>query len=197
MLRYLTCFLILATAGAVAPEYFRTGFTHILPGGADHILFLLALFLVTQDFARLLFLLTLFTLSHSLAMGLSLHGIIDLPASFVEPAIALSIVAVAAEALRKKESPRIGPWVIFASGIVHGLGFAHSFGGDPPEKADFLPAMLSFNLGIECGQIVVIGIAWILAAPWWKRAWYPTFVARPAAFAIAASGLCWAALRMA
>ncbi len=188
--------ILLASAAAAVPEYFALGFTHILPGGADHMLFLLALFLVTRDFARLLFLLTLFTLAHSLAMGLSLHGIMDLPAGFVEPAIALSIVAVAMEAFRKKESTRIGPWVVSVSGIVHGLGFAHSFGGNPPADADFLPAMLSFNLGIECGQIAVIGIAWLLAAPWWKRAWYPAYVARPTAFAIAASGLCWAALRV-
>jgi hypothetical protein len=188
--------ILLASASAVAPEYFAIGFTHILPYGLDHILFLLALFFLTQKPSDLLIQLTLFTLAHSLSMGLSLYGMVDAPGFIVEVAIALSITFVAAENLFRQRLSPWRPWIVFASGLVHGLGFAHSFGDRTFEKGDFLPALFGFNMGIEAGQIVVIGIAYALVAVWWKRENYRRMIARPASLLIAASGLCWAAERL-
>jgi HupE / UreJ protein len=195
MLRSFIGILILATAAAVVPEYFLLGFTHVLPGGADHILFILALFFLTRDFATLLFQMTLFTLAHSLTLGLSLFGLVDAPSAAVETGIALSIVWVGVENLYQKNLSRWRPWAVFGFGLLHGLGFAHSFGENRMPPGDFLPALFSFNAGIECGQLAVIGLAYAVVAFWWRHARYQAWVARPASLAIAAVGLFWAADR--
>ncbi len=188
--------IIMASAGAVVPEYFRTGFTHIFPDGADHILFLLALFFLTRKFHDLLLQLTLFTLAHSLTLALTLYGFVDMPGVVVEVAIALSITFVAVENLFKERLSPWRTWVVFGSGLVHGLGFAHSFGGAPVGKPDFLPAIFSFNMGIEAGQIAVVGTAWLLTATWRNRGSYRTHIARPASCLIALSGIYWAVERV-
>jgi len=184
--------IILASTGAVIPTYFAEGFTHILPHGPDHILFILALFFLTRKPSDLLFQLTLFTLAHSLTLGLSLYGFIGLPEVLVEISIALSIMFVAAENLRREALSPWRPWVVFASGLVHGLGFAHSFPAIPEGSTDFLIAMFSFNLGIEFGQIAVVGLAYAAVAAWWKHINYRNFIAKPASIFIATSGLYWA-----
>lgn len=185
--------LIMASASAVIPDYFAKGFSHIVPHGPDHILFILALFFLTRKPADLLFQLTLFTLAHSLTLGLSLYGFIGLPGIVVETAIALSIVFVAAENLRKESLSPWRPWVVFASGLVHGLGFANHFPAIPGSSGDFLAAMFSFNMGIEFGQIAVVALAYGAVAAWWKHDRYRSHIAKPASIAIALSGLYWVA----
>lgn len=192
MFRIVSAIVILASAGVVAPAYFVSGFTHILPHGPDHILFLLALFFLTRKPADLLLQLTLFTIAHSLTLGLSLYGLVDLPDAIVETAIALSIVFVAVENLRKETLGPWRPWVVFASGLIHGLGFAHNFPAIPVGSADFLTALFSFNMGIELGQIAVVGIAYAAVAAWWNHHRYRSHIARPASVLIALSGLWWA-----
>ncbi len=196
MPRLLPALFVIASAGAVAPGYFASGFSHIIPSGADHILFLLALFFFTRKASDLLLQLTLFTLAHSLTLGLSLYGILDAPSAIVEVVIALSIAFVAAENLFRKRLSGWRPWVVFASGLVHGLGFAHSFGAVPEAKSEFLAALFSFNMGIEAGQLVVVGIAWLAVAPWWKKDSYQRLIARPASCLICLSGLLWAVERV-
>lgn len=196
MSRILTGLFILASASAVVPRYFGIGFTHILPGGLDHILFLLALFFLTRKFTDLLLQLTLFTLAHSLTLALSLYGFVNVPEVAVEVAIALSITFVAAENLYKERLSPWRPWVVFGSGLIHGLGFAHSFEETLVGKADFIPALFSFNLGIEAGQLAVVGTAWILTAAWRKQETYRSRIARPASCLIALSGIYWAVERM-
>lgn len=194
----ITLFLgLIASAAAVVPGAFVSGFSHILPYGIDHILFLLALFFLTRDFGSLLAQMTLFTLAHSLTLALSMYGLVSVPQLLVEVAIALSIAFVAAENLFRERISRWRPWVVFASGLVHGLGFAHSFARTQIAPAEFLPALFAFNMGIEAGQLVVIGIAYLMVALWWKRESYRRMVARPASLLIAVSGLCWAAVLIA
>jgi hypothetical protein len=192
MTRLLTgCLLAaLATAGSVIPAYFSSGFRHILPEGVDHILFILGLFFLSRRFPVLLFQMTLFTLAHSLTLGLSLHGLISLPTQWVEVAIALSISFIAAENLFAKGRLHAWrPWIVFGFGLIHGLGFAHSFGEKPLAADQFLPAIFSFNLGIEIGQLTVIGLAFAVVGLWQKRDWYPHAIARPVSMLIALSGL--------
>jgi len=187
----------LASASGVVPEYFATGFGHVLPDGLDHILFILGLFFLSRSFPVLLFQMTLFTLAHSLTLGLSLYGFISVPGKIVEIAIALSISFIAIENLIVKDRLRAWrPWVIIAFGLVHGLGFAHSFAEKPISKDNFLPALFSFNLGIEFGQVAVIGIAYVAVALWWKRDWYSNVIARPACVAIAMIGFYMASQRI-
>lgn len=192
---FLGLLILASTASAVIPEYFVIGFRHILPDGLDHILFILALFFLTRNFGTLLLQMTLFTLAHSLTLGLSLFGFVHVPSAPVEIAIALSIAFVAMENLFSEKISRWRPWVVFGSGLVHGLGFAHSFEEGVVESGDFLPALFSFNMGVEFGQIAVIGIAWAAVALWWKRDWYRAAIARPASAMIALSGFYWAVER--
>ena len=189
MIRALLFFGLIASAVAVVPDCFVLGFSHILPYGLDHILFLLALFFLAKEFSSLLMQMTLFTLAHSLTLALSMYR--------VEVAIALSIAFVAAENLFSDKISRWRSCVVFASGLVHGMGFAHSFSMKEIPTADFLPALLGFNMGIEAGQLAVIGIAYVMVAAWWKRENYRRMIAQPASFLIALSGLFWAALRIA
>ncbi len=195
------CFILaliaLATASAVIPRFFVMGFTHILPNGLDHMLFILGLFFLTRNFAVLLFQMTLFTLAHSLTLGLSMFGGVSITSGWVEVAIALSIVFVAVENLLSKRLSRWRPWWVFGFGLIHGLGFAHAFGENTLSQDDFLPAMFSFNVGIEVGQLAVVGVAYALVAIWWKHGEYSKRIARPASAAIAMTGLYWAAERLA
>lgn len=195
MTRYAPGLLFLASASAAIPKFFAIGFTHILPHGLDHILFILGLFFLTRNFGVLLFQMTLFTLAHSLTLGLSLYGILSVPTQIVEIAIALSIVFVAVENLFSDRPSRWRPAVVFASGLVHGLGFAHSFQETLVAPGDFLAALFSFNMGIEFGQLAVLGLAYVAVAAWWKRDCYRAAVAIPASVIIAASGLYWAVER--
>jgi hypothetical protein len=195
MIRPLSVLILLATATAVVPRYFALGFTHILPGGLDHILFILGLFLLTRSFGVLLFQMTLFTLAHSLTLGLSLYGFLTVPMQAVEIAIALSIAFIAIENLFCEKLSRWRPGMVFAFGLVHGLGFAHSFLETPASAAEFLPALFSYNLGIEFGQLTVVGIAYAAVALWWRSDSYRAAIARPASAIIAASGLYWAVER--
>ena len=184
-----------ATATAVVPKFFVLGFTHILPSGPDHILFILALFFLSRDFGVLLFQMTLFTLAHSLTLGLGLYGVIAIPAAAVEVAIALSIAFVALENLFLQRLSPWRPWLVFGFGLVHGLGFAHSFQKMPLAPADFLPALFSFNMGIECGQLVVVGLAFAAVATGRRRDKCFQVIARPASTVIALTGVYWAVER--
>ncbi|MES2474788.1 MAG: HupE/UreJ family protein [Verrucomicrobiota bacterium] len=195
MSRLAICFLLVASATAVVPKFFGIGFTHILPQGVDHILFILGLFFLTRSFSVLFYQMTLFTLAHSLTLGLSIYGVVAVPSRVVEIAIALSIAFVAVENLRGETLSRWRPAVVVLSGLIHGLGFAHSFEEMRMTPAEFLPALFSFNLGIEFGQLAVIGLAYLAVAPWWQRDWYRSAIAKPASAMIAISGLYWAVER--
>ena len=184
--------ITLATAGIVIPQFFLLGFTHILPDGPDHILFILGLFFLARNFSVLLLQMTLFTLAHSLTLGLSLYGIISVSTTFVEVAIALSISFIAIENLFTEQLSHWRPWVVFAFGLIHGLGFAHTFQAKILSANDFLPALFSFNVGIEAGQLVVVGLAFAAVGAWWKRDFYVKAIARPASALIALTGLYWA-----
>lgn len=193
MTRAAAMLLLLATAAV--PEYLALGFSHILPHGADHVLFVLGLFFLTREPGPLLVQMTLFTLAHSLTLGLSLYGVVDLPSRVVEMAIALSIAFIAIENLSASRLRRWRPVVVFMFGLIHGLGFAHTFAERVIPPQDFLPALLSFNLGIELGQIAVVGIAFAAVSLWWKRETYQKHIARPASALIALCGLFWAVER--
>ncbi len=196
MIRILVSLFVFASAAAVIPRFFVIGFTHIFPQGCDHILFILGLFFLSRNFGVLLFQMTLFTLAHSLTLGLSIYGILSVPTPLVEIAIALSIAFIAGENLFGEHLSRWRPTVVFISGLIHGLGFAHSFRINFVKTDDIIPALFSFNLGIECGQLVVVVIAFVGISGVLNRTWYPTKIARPASFAIAASGLYWAVERI-
>jgi hypothetical protein len=180
-----------------AGEYASLGFTHILPKGLDHILFVIGLFLLGTRWRPLLLQVTLFTIAHSVTLGLSMLGIVSLPPSIVEPLIAFSIAYVAVENLFTTE---LSPWrgaLVFLFGLLHGLGFAGVLGELGMPRGQFGLALVSFNVGVELGQLSVIALA-TLAVGWWRLPrleLYRRWVVVPVSLAIALVGLYWTATR--
>ena len=178
-------------------DYTVLGFTHILPKGLDHILFVLGIFLLACRWRPLLYQVTAFTLAHSITLALSLYGLVSLPASVVEPLIALSIVYVGVENIVTKELKPWRVWVVFAFGLLHGLGFAGVLTelGLPPGET--LTALIAFNVGVELGQLTVIGLAFLAVGLWFRdRPWYRARVVIPGSLLIAAVGGWWTITRV-
>ena len=183
------------TRWQVARQYLELGYVHILPKGLDHILFVLGLFLLSAKLKPILLQVTTFTIAHSITLGLSMYGIVSLPSRIVEPLIALSIAYVAIENIFTRE---VKPWrlgLVFLFGLLHGLGFAGVLRELGLPRGEFLTALLSFNLGVEAGQLTVIALAALVVSPVFRRPWYYARVVTPASLAIAAAGLYWTVLR--
>jgi len=176
----------------VATQYLRLGFRHILPLGIDHILFVLGLFLLNTSWRPLLVQITAFTAAHTLALALSTYGIVSLSPSIVEPLIALSIAWIALENVVTDELKPWRPAVVFGFGLLHGLGFAGVLAelGLPPNE--YLTALLSFNAGVELGQLTVIALAFVLLGAFRRRRWYRSRITVPLSASIGVIGLYWA-----
>ena len=180
------------TFSEVVRTYVPLGFGHILPKGLDHILFVFGLFLLSARLSPLLWQVTSFTAAHTLTLGLATFGVFSLPASIVEPLIALSIVYVAIENVVHEKLGRFRVIVVFAFGLLHGLGFAGVLRELGLPKSQLLPALLSFNLGVELGQLSVIALAFLLISSWSrKKDWYHRRVVVPGSLLIAAVGAYW------
>ena len=179
-----------------AAVYLRLGFRHIVPEGADHILFVLGLFFLGITWRKLLSQTSVFTIAHATTLFLSTYGIFSLPSRYVEPAIALSIAWIALENVLQ---PRLGASrlaVVFGFGLVHGLGFASSLSDIPFPKHDFLFALLGFNFGVDLGQLFVMAVAFLLVGWFRDEPWFRRRIAIPASLTIAAIGLFWAGQRV-
>ena len=183
------------SSGGIVGPYFVLGLKHILDG-PDHVLFVLGLFLLTPRLWPMLGQVTAFTLAHSLTLALSACGLWSLPSRVVEPIIALSVVVVAVEDL---VTSRLHSWrlvLVFAFGLLHGMGFAGALGETGLPSGQMAPALAAFNVGVEAGQLAVLAAAF-LAVGWFReRAWYRRRIVIPAAFIIAVIGLYWTAERL-
>lgn len=181
----------------VAAQYTALGFTHILPKGLDHILFVLGLFLLSARWKPLLVQVTAFTLAHTITLGLSIYGIVSLSPAIVEPLIAASIAYVAIENMVTAE---LKPWrafVVFGFGLLHGMGFAGVLQEIGLPRSEFLTALLTFNLGVELGQLAVITTAWLVVGLCWKtKPWYRARLVQPLSALIAAVGVYWTVERV-
>ena len=173
------------------------GFVHILPRGLDHSLFVLGLFLLTPQVRTLLAQVTVFTLAHSISLGLAMFGLVNAPASIVEPLIALSIAYVGVENLVQSTLSRRRLWLIGAFGLLHGLGFAGVLSAISLPPSQWLPALAGFNAGVELGQLAVLVIAAATMLVWRKLVIdADRRVRRPASVAIACMGLFWLVTRL-
>lgn len=157
--------LVVPAAGAQArwpSRYLAIGVEHIW-GGADHLLFVLGLVAITgRRWQLLLKTITAFTVAHSATLGLSATGWICVPRASVEAVIALSILLLAVEGTRATPTSLTArrPWAVAgACGLIHGLGFAGALSEIGLPDDQLLLALLSFNLGVEAGQLVVVGVA--------------------------------------
>lgn len=183
------------TRAAIAWRYVMLGITHIVPHGLDHVLFVLGLFLLGSRVGPLLWQITAFTLAHTVTLALATFGVVHLPAAVVEPLIALSIAYVAIENLLTDRLRRGRLLLVIAFGLLHGLGFAGVLAelGLPPGER--VLGLVSFNVGVELGQLAVVAAAFLLVGWWRGRPAYRRFVVVPASLAIAACGLYWAVTR--
>jgi hypothetical protein len=185
------------TRFGIVVQYLTLGFEHIVPQGLDHILFVLGLFLLANGLKPLLVQVTAFTVAHSVTLGLAMYGVLAVSPRVVEPLIALSIAYVAIENII---TPKLTPWrplVVFGFGLVHGMGFAGALADLRLPRAEIIPALISFNVGIELAQLAVIAAAYFTVAFWiGDKSWYRARVVIPACAAIAATGLFWTVQRV-
>jgi len=173
-------------------HYVIFGFEHIVPEGLDHILFVTGLFLLNARLRPLMWQVSAFTVAHSITLALGLYGIVRIPSEVVEPLIAASIVFVAVENLTTDRLHRWRPAVIFVFGLVHGLGFSGVLQEIGLPQADFLSALFGFNIGVELGQLAVLGGCFLAVGLWFRqREWYRRVVTNPASLAIALIGAYW------
>ncbi len=179
-------------------QYMVLGFTHILPRGLDHILFVLGLFLLANRFKPLLWQVTAFTVAHSITLGLTIYGVFSLSSAIVEPLIAASIVYVAVENMLTSRLHLWRVFIVFGFGLLHGMGFAGVLQEVGLPRAEFLTGLISFNLGVELGQLAVILLAFVAVGAWFKdRSWYRVGIVLPASALIALVGLYWTVERIA
>ncbi|MEO0579340.1 MAG: HupE/UreJ family protein [Pseudomonadota bacterium] len=143
---------------ATFTRYLSIGVQHIVPGGADHILFVIGLLLGVTRRATLLWLITAFTVAHGVALVAAVVGGWSPPALFVEAAIAATIAWVGLENLIVKPGLAWRYTLVFVFGLIHGFGFAGFIQDLGLPKTQLAPALLGFNLGVEIGQIAVVGV---------------------------------------
>ena len=173
-------------------NYIFFGFKHILPKGVDHILFVLALFLLSIKFKTLILQISIFTLAHTITLFLGALGIIVIPTKIVEPLIALSIAYVGIENLFKENLSKSRTIIVFLFGLLHGLGFASILNDIGLVKELFISSLISFNVGVELGQILILVLAYlILRLPFDKKKWYSTLITKPISIIISIIGIFW------
>ena len=163
----------------IARQYWSLGFQHILPKGFDHILFVVGLYLLSNRFTPLLWQVTAFTVAHTLTLALSMYDIVSAPEKFVEFLIASSIAYVAVENIVTSD---LKPWrvpVVFGFGLLHGLGFAEVLRDLGLPTGRFVTALVTFNLGVEFGQLAVIVFTFMIIGWFRGREWYRARVVIP------------------
>ena len=177
--------------------YLQLGIKHILPWGMDHILFVTALCLLNKTWKTALWQATAFTLAHSLTLALSMKTSVVIPADIVEPLIALSIVFVAVENILIGELGRWRLLLVFIFGLVHGLGFAAGLREIGLPRTQFLTSIISFNLGVELGQLVVILFCFLLVLiPFAGKPGYKKMVMNPLSILIGSIAAYWTIQRI-
>jgi len=169
-------------------SFMLLGIEHIL-GGADHLLFLACLLLTGGSFMNVVKIVTAFTVAHSTTLSLAVLGLLSVPGQVVEPAIALSIVWVAVDNLRGQHFDR--RWTVaFAFGLLHGLGFAGVLQAMDLPRGALAVALVSFNVGVEIGQVAVVLVLFALLR-WLQRFSWESQVRRLASAAVLCVALFW------
>ena len=189
-------------AWGVAGTYLALGVEHILTG-IDHLLFVLALLLLTKGTWRLVKTVTAFTVAHSITLGLATLGVVHVPSRPVEAVIALSIVFVAAEIVQARRG-RSGlaaqmPWIVaFIFGLLHGFGFAGALSEVGLPEGHIPVALLFFNLGVEAGQLLFIAavLTLVTGARRIPMAW-PRWAGLVPPYAIGSLAMFWVIQRVA
>ncbi len=180
--------------GGISSTFFsflRQGFVHVVPLGVDHILFVIGLFLLSRKWKPLLYQVSVFTIAHTLTLALATLGLVSLPSDVVEPIIAASIAFVALENIFVAKYRPYRLAVVFVFGLIHGLGFAGALSEFNLDPGSLLAGLLGFNLGVEFGQLAVIGLALIITLGIKEPATYRKTIVIPGSVLIALIGAYW------
>ena len=173
-----------------ATQFLLLGLEHIFTG-YDHILFVISLLFGAKTFKNILSLVTAFTIAHSFTLILATLEIVQLPGRFVESAIALSIIYVALINIFSPDSKH-QPWLAFGFGLIHGFGFAGILSEMRLDGNHLATSLLSFNIGIEIGQLIIVSVIFPILL-WVKKLTFKPvkWVIPGASVAILAFGLVW------
>jgi hypothetical protein len=178
-------------------DYLVIGYEHIIPLGLDHILFILCVFFLNTSLKQIILQASMFTIAHSITLGLAMYEVIIPPANIVEPLIALSIVFLAIENIFQK---KVKPWrmvMVFLFGLIHGMGFAGALSDMGMPTYAFATALISFNVGVELGQITIILLMYFLVNKTFSnRSWYRQRLVIPASIFIALVAGYWTVERI-
>jgi len=177
--------------------YLKMGFTHILPFGTDHVLFVAGLCLLSTRIKTILWQATAFTVAHSVTLALSMKNIIVMPGAIVEPIIALSILFVAMENMVLTELKAWRILVVFMFGLIHGMGFASALNEIGLPRNKFFTSILSFNIGVELGQVaVILAMFAFIIVPLGRKPWYRIRIVYPLSAIIALIAGWWTIQRV-
>lgn len=177
--------------------WLREGYRHVVPLGWDHVLFVFGLFFYRRKFSELVHQSLAFTLAHSVTLGLAAAGLLVLPESWGSPlevAIALSLILVGLENLRKERKLQTRLTLVFLLGLLHGLGFAGALANYVDSQA-LLPSIAALNIGVELAQITLLALAWVLTIKWHQKPLYEK-VRLAGSLAVALAGAFWAVTRL-
>ena len=143
---------------SVIAKYIHSGIIHIVPAGLDHILFVVGLLAYGLSGRGLVFQVSLFTVAHTITLAAASLGWITIPGSIVEPLIALSIAWIGVENIIRKPGRLAASRsaIVFAFGLLHGLGFASVLADFGLPQSAFIVGLLSFNVGVEIGQLIIV-----------------------------------------
>jgi hypothetical protein len=178
-------------------DFLKQGFVHVVPKGLDHILFVLGLFLLSRKWKPVLLQVTMFTLAHTITLALATLGLVSVSSAVVEPIIAGSIAYVAIENIYRREYSHWRLVVVFAFGLIHGLGFAGALGDLALPASSMVVGLLGFNIGVEFGQLAVIAAAF--GVTFWLKdeTQYRNRIVIPGSATIAVCGIYWMIERVA
>ena len=173
-------------------DYIPVGFSHILPKGLDHILFVLGLLFLTPKVYPLLIQISIFTLAHTITLAISSLKIIDISSAIIEPLIAASIIYVAIENFFNSSLTKYRSIIIFFFGLLHGLGFASVLSSFGLPGTNFIWALVGFNVGVEIGQLTIILAFYTIFIYWIKtKNYYRKYISIPGSLIIALFGTFW------
>ncbi|MBC7552875.1 MAG: HupE/UreJ family protein [Taibaiella sp.] len=180
------------SSGTVFWKYTLIGFQHIIPEGFDHILFITCVFLLNTSLRQIILQASMFTLAHSVTLGLAMYGLIQPSPAIIEPLIAVSIVVLALENIFFN---KVKPWrliMVFSFGMIHGKGFAGALKDLGMPQYAFANALISFNIGVELGQLCIILLLYFtLAKPFSGKPWYRKAIVIPMSVIIAVIASYW------
>ncbi len=164
----------------IVKQYFALGFSHVIPQGFDHILFIVSIFLLSPSVKSVLIQCSVFTIAHSISLGLTASGVILANSNIIEPLIAISILYTSIENIILDNINKFRLIIIFLFGLIHGMGFASVLKENGLPPFNFWEAILSFNIGVELGQITIILFAYFFISKWFnKKEWYKNRIVYP------------------